>query len=269
MTDEAENEAGPIAALVKAVGGPSAAATLCGVSRNTLLLWRKGVTRAPFDAVVLMARRAGLTLDDVVALGEPQHRPFGKPVGSEKNGGFFAKATENRVAPARSAADARDAMAHTSPPPGVASIALVDARAAAGGGAWNLHSAEIGRIPFPLEWLTKLGATWPDRCDFIRAIGDSMEPTIATEALMLIDRDQTTPPKGRRGRRKRDDDIFVFMLGDELRVKRLSEVEMTPRGRRFAVVSDNAAAYPVEVLSIDESARVKVFGRVIWWDNRL
>lgn len=154
------------------------------------------------------------------------------------------------------------------PPPGVVGIALVDAQASAGHGAFNYRAVEIARIPFPEEWLRKLGGRDPERCDFLRVLGDSMEPTIAAGALLLIDRDQTAPPKPRRGRRKpaaRDDDIFVFLFEGDLRVKRLASLEPG----RLAILSDNAAAYPIDLLSKDESARVKVLGRVIWWDNRL
>lgn len=222
---------------IEDAGGVPAFALRVDIPARTLRNWIKGVSFPPTDKLFAMARAAGV---DAAGLMEIDDAP-----------------TARHAAPVP-----------PPPQPGVASIALVDARAAAGAGAWNMHSAEIERIPFPEAWLERLGGGRPDRCDFIRATGDSMAPTIEPGALMLIDRDQTTPPKGRR-KRRRDDDIFVFMMGDELRVKRIGVVAETPRGRHLALVSDNAATYPVEVLSIDESARVKVFGRVIWWDNRL
>lgn len=222
---------------IEAAGGVPQFSRAVDIPERTLRNWIKGVAFPPTDKLFAMARAAGV---DAAGLMEIDDAPATRPA----------------------------APVPPPPPPGVALIALVDARAAAGAGAWNMHTAEIERIPFPEAWLERLGGGRPDRCDFIRAIGDSMAPTIESGALMLIDRDQTTPPKGRRGRRGRDDDIFVFILGEDLRVKRVRVIGALPRGRVLGIASDNPD-YDAEMLDVDDSARVKIIGRVIWWDNRL
>lgn len=150
---------------------------------------------------------------------------------------------------------------------GIARLSVVDAEASAGHGHINDQVVEVGQIPFPEEWLRKLGGRRPDRCDFMRvnASGDSMAPTIAPGALLLVNRDEREPPRARRKKRAAPDDIFVFRLEDELRVKRLQRL---PKDH-LAIISDNVDAYPVEIIVPDDAARVTVIGRVIWWDNRL
>lgn len=148
---------------------------------------------------------------------------------------------------------------------GSAVISEIDARASAGHGAWNERSVEVGRIAFPLAWLRRLAGDGvnPAKCDFLRVAGDSMTPTIADRALLLVDRNQTQPPASKRRKRKQDDDIFVFLWDGDLKVKRLARLP----DLSLISLSDNAADYPPEV--IDRHAPVAVLGRVVWWDNRL
>lgn len=157
------------------------------------------------------------------------------------------------------------AAAPVEPPSGVVRIAVIDARASAGPGAWNEHAQEIDGVAFPLDWLRRLGGPMinPDKCDFLRLRGDSMWPTIADNALILINRGDVAPPLARSKKRLPDDDIFVFSWQGDLKIKRLTRQP----GEQLTIISDNARLYPPEI--VPAHAALTVIGRVIWWDNRL
>jgi phage repressor protein C with HTH and peptisase S24 domain len=143
----------------------------------------------------------------------------------------------------------------------------LDVRAAAGAGAVNHIFTIEEMLAFP-NWMLQRLAPPGAKLSFLHATGDSMEPTIADGAFLLVsggENDQRLPDRPPKPRNEWDHtDIYVFLLGGELRVKRLRK---TRRGD-VVVVSDNRA-YGPEVLQRDELKRFKICGRVIWWDNRL
>lgn len=142
-----------------------------------------------------------------------------------------------------------------------------DARAAAGAGAVNHVVAPEEGLAFPEWMLRKLAPSTAKLC-FLRASGDSMEPTIGNNALLLIDeriQERQLPDVAPRPKSDYDHpDIYVFLLGPDLRVKRLRK---KPNGD-VLIMSDNRAHDP-ELLRGDDLKRLKICGRVIWWDNRL
>jgi phage repressor protein C with HTH and peptisase S24 domain len=87
-----------------------------------------------------------------------------------------------------------------------------------------------------LEKLLKEPASFA-KLSSLRARGDSMEPTIANNALLIIDENDCNlpapPRKGSRGL----PDIFVFVMTDGLRLKRLRRIDQD----FIAILSDNAA----------------------------
>ena len=151
-------------------------------------------------------------------------------------------------------------------PDDLARIPVLDVQAAAGFGNFSDLVRELDTINWPRPFLRKLGAN-PSKTESLRAKGDSMSPTIEDGALILIDRSQRDlpPPRaaGKRGRRAPD--IFVFIQGDDLRIKR---IERLPKDW-LALISDNFALYPPELVEAADAGRVKIIGKVVWWDNRL
>jgi phage repressor protein C with HTH and peptisase S24 domain len=150
----------------------------------------------------------------------------------------------------------------------VVEVPSLDVRAAAGHGRFNLTAHAVASFPFPREFIERLGGS-PRYTECMRSDGDSMLPTIESGALLLVDRAQNMvqePKKPARGRSPLPkDEIFVFIQGDALRIKRLRRLS-----RDFlAIISDNVSDHPPEILDRDEAARVKIIGKVIWWDNRL
>lgn len=152
-------------------------------------------------------------------------------------------------------------------PIAVERVRRLDVRAAAGAGAVNHTFATEEMLAFPLWMLERLAATGA-KLSFLRSKGDSMEPTIADGALLLVSESQgdlTLPARPPKPRNEWDQtDIYVFLLGNELRVKRLRKAAHGS----IVVTSDNPA-YGPEVLLKEDLKRVKICGRVIWWDNRL
>jgi phage repressor protein C with HTH and peptisase S24 domain len=144
-------------------------------------------------------------------------------------------------------------------------ISSLDVRAAAGGGAINnvMKAEETREFPlWMLQKLTKTARGKPARLSLIRAAGDSMEPLIRSGALLLVDETARDPRSSPKPENLWDHtDVYIFLEGDELRVKRL---HVDRRGGTIAL-SENPS-YGPEILRRQD---FKVLGRVIWWDNRL
>lgn len=253
------------------------AAELCSVGRNAIYLWSKGTSRVPLDAAATLCRAAGVSLDWLVS-DDPDVRDAVSR--TSQSDAPDERATVARSSPAMADQKARlataiagiyadlvhpdDLQRNLS---GSAYLPVIDARAAAGHGSWNDAATEIGRFAFPLAWLRKLGgaSVQTKTCEFLRAYGDSMAPTITSGALLLIDRAQTRPPLAKNAKRRRDSEIFVFASGSDVFVKRLLQFDNDFIG----VFSDNNADHPPTLLSASDAADLRIIGRVIWWDNRL
>lgn len=146
----------------------------------------------------------------------------------------------------------------------VVPVQKLDVRAAAGPGAVNGFANVEEELEFP-EWMaTKLGVA-RSKLRLLRAHGDSMEPTIANGALLLFElREDASPPgKGRRDPRKLPNDIFVFRMGGDLRVKRIHAA----KGGAI-LISDNPEYDPEFVRGADRDG-FKIIGQVVWWCNWL
>ncbi|MCC3246187.1 hypothetical protein LG047_12790 [Methylocystis sp. WRRC1] len=139
----------------------------------------------------------------------------------------------------------------------------LDVRAAAGPGSVNHIVAVKERLAFPAWMLHKLGAA-KAKLAFMRASGDSMLPTIADGALLLVNESETDLPPRPPPRKSDWDHPDIYVFGDEPRVKRLRR---NGKGE-IVVISDNLA-YDPEILRGPELKRCIIHGRVIWWDNRL
>lgn len=97
-----------------------------------------------------------------------------------------------------------------------------------------------GRIDLNRELIRHPLATF-----YVRVSGDSMEPLIQPDALLIVDRMMET----------KDDDIVIARLGDELCVKRL---KITDDGG-ILLLSENPNYKPIV---IDEASNFEVWGKV-------
>lgn len=209
--------------LLSMVGGPEEASEISGASRSTLYLWAKSDGKVPLAAALKLAEAAGVTLD-WVATGWDRRPDMPKI----------------EISPEQTLDLAR--------------IPLLGVLAAAGAGAQN-HGVQVeDHIYMSRAQLRALGVS-PEAVHFIRVRGDSMEPTIADGAIVLIDAAHN---------RWRGDAIYALSQQGDVRVKRLSKaVDGT-----FMAISDNPR-YPAERLSPADLDGLHIEGRVVWTEHRL
>lgn len=128
-------------------------------------------------------------------------------------------------------------------------IPFLAIQASAGAGVHNHDEYAVSHLPFSSTLLREIGVK-PEYCHFIRARGDSMEPTIRDGAIVLVD----------VGRRKsREDGIYVLTVGDDVRLKRLQFGLNS-----LTLISDNADRYPREVLTGSDLDQVRIEGKIFW-----
>ena len=90
-------------------------------------------------------------------------------------------------------------------------IGINEIVASAGAGAAVMDERIVGRMKFGRTWLRKHGLR-ADHCRIIRVSGESMEPTLADGAAILVNLESREPKDGK---------IFVVRIDDDLVVKRL------------------------------------------------
>ncbi len=130
------------------------------------------------------------------------------------------------------------------------SIPLHDVEASAGGGTWlDSPLEELDRIDFCKSWLRREFQTSHEKLVLIYVRGESMEPTLRSGDIILVDRKVTFPKEG----------IFVVRLDGSLLVKRL---QVYP-GKRIEVCSDNPNYKPFELNVKNPPDDFAVIGRVL------
>ncbi|SEI17090.1 Phage repressor protein C, contains Cro/C1-type HTH and peptisase s24 domains [Pseudomonas asplenii] len=137
--------------------------------------------------------------------------------------------------------------------PSYAGVTQLSARAAAGTGADNSHVEIRGVLAFKSDWL-RANRLNPKALDVIYAEGDSMDPTINSGDVLLIDRSKFEPRDGQ-----------IYALQSESNgtiVKRLVKSEIDG----WIIRSDNPdkKRYGDETLRDGEINEVRIIGRVIW-----
>lgn len=130
-------------------------------------------------------------------------------------------------------------------------------RAAAGGGAIVEHETPDDALIFKEDWVRiELGAK-PQDLYLIRVAGDSMEPTLRSGDVILVDRRATRPDR---------EGVYILRMNGTLLVKRLQALP----GGVVRVISDNATYEPFNVTRADlEAADMAVIGRVVWTGRRM
>lgn len=129
-------------------------------------------------------------------------------------------------------------------------VPRLDIQTSAGSGAWVDREQAVDFLAFREAWVRRVLRTDPANLVLIEAWGDSMDPTIRSGDLLLIDRAVD---------RVVDDAIYVLVISGNSVVKRV---------QRFAdgaltVKSDNRA-YADEPLTPEKAADLRVAGRVRW-----
>lgn len=121
--------------------------------------------------------------------------------------------------------------------------------ASAGFGSAVSDELKTEPMAFRIDWLKKEGLS-PERLAVIRAKGDSMEPTISNNDIILVNLCNGDALR---------DGLYVLRIGDSLLVKRL---QFDVLGG-IKVISDNPG-YETQVVTKDQRADVHIVGRVAW-----
>ena len=134
--------------------------------------------------------------------------------------------------------------------PGYVMVPRYDIQAAAGPGAWVDREQAVDFLAFKESWVRRALRVDPRNLGLIEALGDSMEPTIRSGDLLLIDAgvDQVI-----------DDAIYVLVIDGMAVVKRVQRLV----NGALTVKSDNPA-YADQALTAAETANIRVAGRVRW-----
>ncbi len=129
-------------------------------------------------------------------------------------------------------------------------IPRLDIRASAGAGAAAASGDVIEFMPFPRAWLKAKGLN-PAMMRIVDVAGDSMEPTLSSGDIILVD----TSVKRIKG-----DALYVIVRDDEIFVKRAQR-----RMNGAVLISSDNDRYPPEEITADDAPRLHVAGRVVWF----
>lgn len=130
-----------------------------------------------------------------------------------------------------------------------AEIQHYNVQAAAGSGRLATEEETLKPLSFRRDWLAKRHLT-PANLAIVSVSGDSMEPYLKDEDLVLVDRSQITITSGK---------TYVLRLDGHLLVKNL---QLLPHGL-VQVASFNPGFPPYQVDLSDESLDMAVIGRVV------
>ncbi|MBZ6064667.1 helix-turn-helix domain-containing protein [Aeromonas schubertii] len=121
--------------------------------------------------------------------------------------------------------------------------------ASAGHGQFVTDEQKAEPMAFRTDWLKREGLA-ADRLAVIRAKGDSMEPTISDNDIILVHLCNGDTLR---------DGLYVLRIGDSLLVKRL---QFDVLGG-IKVISDNPG-YENQVITKDQRGDITIVGRVAW-----
>ncbi len=130
-------------------------------------------------------------------------------------------------------------------------IPQMGGKISAGGGLVPDNTVEM-KIAFRRAWIQRRGD--PANMTLIKVSGDSMEPTLLSGDLVLIDRSRNyLDPQG---------GIYAIALDDVIMIKRL---QAEYPAKKVKIISDNAK-YSITEANADQ---VKINGKVIWFGREL
>ena len=134
-------------------------------------------------------------------------------------------------------------------PEGWRRIPVFDIAASAGDGEEVLENDPATWVVVPSIFLPR-GFGSASNLQALRVSGDSMEPTLRSGDMVIIDRDQTEA---------RNEEVYVILLEGLLYIKRLRFMS----GGKLSLVSSNPAYPPIDIeRAVADSFRIK--GRVVW-----
>lgn len=207
--------------LARGARSQEALADAVGVHANTIGKLERGKASADASLLVGIARATSVS-PAWLLLGEP----------------YSASDTGMKIAPPA--------------PTDMSDFAMIDAydiEASAGNGSEAREEEVIGRFAFRRSWLTRKGLN-PAHLAIVTAKGDSMEPTVRSGDILLVDKHIT---------RLASDGIYLIERDNEVYCKRLQKLF----NGGVSIMSDNAKYKPQE-LDHEGAEGLRVTGRVVW-----
>ncbi len=198
------------------------------------------------DNLVAIANAGGVTVDWLATGRGPKTR-----APALSNGHYAPSQAPSMFKAAEPTADAAGMAGYVAIP------LYSEVRAAAGHGAVNERERADDFLMFKEAWIRhELGAR-PQDLWLIKDHGDSMETTVRSGDVILVDGRATWPDR---------EGIYILRIGETLLVKRL---QLLP-GRRIRVSSENAAFEPWDIDGgSDDGDDTQIIGRVVWHGRRL
>lgn len=133
--------------------------------------------------------------------------------------------------------------------PEIVQIDVLDVRACCGNGIENFTENVIGQQMMTLPALRELTESAPENIKIIKAIGESMMPTIHTDDIVWIDISVKTPTS---------DGLYILCVGSDLLIRR---IQINPFDNTATVIADNSKYMPIPRQNYRD---IKVVGKVIY-----
>ena len=141
-----------------------------------------------------------------------------------------------------------------------ANIPLHAASLAAGAGAENGAEPISDYLSFRRDWLRTIGVA-PSNAVLARIKGESMQPTIRSGDMVLIDTSKVDIQSRGHARKTSKPHVYAFVESGEARVKRIERVDTD----FYAIMSDNDEEFPIEFKTGKSLQDMHIIGRVMWW----
>lgn len=133
-------------------------------------------------------------------------------------------------------------------------VPVYDVHASAGNGSVVGEEAEVYSLAFPPSYLKRLTSSSPANLAIISVKGESMEPTLVDDDIVLLDTSKTNLSY---------DGLFVLRFDDALHVKRVGRA---PKRGHVTIISDNKDLYPPMLMSVEE---IDAVGKVLWYGRKV
>ncbi len=128
-------------------------------------------------------------------------------------------------------------------------VPMVEARLSAGGGSFETGMEHVRHYAFRFDFLRRKGT--PSSMVLLRVAGDSMQPLILHNDVVLIDQSQTNPKPGH---------MYAVSVEDMVYLKTVNAVP-----GKIILSSTNPDYGPIEVDSCEHTENlVRIIGRAVW-----
>jgi phage repressor protein C with HTH and peptisase S24 domain/DNA-binding transcriptional regulator YiaG len=133
-------------------------------------------------------------------------------------------------------------------------VPVYGVEASAGHGAVVSEEIQEYSLAFPSAYLRTLTTSSPENLSIISVKGESMEPTLLDNDIVLLDTSKINLSH---------DGLFVIRFDDVLHVKRVGR---SPKRGHITIISDNKELYPpMEAAASD----IEPVGKVLWYGRKV